>query len=87
LADRLSAVPGVRLVNESFFNEFSLRLPIPAADAVAALAEKGVLGGVAASRFYPDREEVADILVVAATETTTTEDIDMYANALTEVLR
>lgn len=87
LADRLAAVPGVRLVNDSFFNEFSLRLPIPAADAVLALAEKGVLGGVAASRFYPDREDLADLLLVAATETATKDDIDMYARALAEVLR
>ncbi len=87
LADRLAAVPGVRLVNDSFFNEFSLRLPIPAADAVSTLAEKGVLGGVAASRFYPDREDLADLLLVAATETATKDDIDRYARALAEVLR
>jgi glycine dehydrogenase subunit 1 len=87
LADRLAAVPGVRLVNGSFFNEFALRLPIPAVDAVAALAEKGVLGGVAASRFYPGREDLADLLLVAATEMVIREDIDSYAAALTEVLR
>ena len=87
LADRLSVVPGVRLVNDAFFNEFSLRLPIPAADAVRALAEKGVLGGVAASRFYPDREDLADLLMIAATETATNEDIDRYARVLVEVLR
>jgi glycine dehydrogenase subunit 1 len=87
LADRLAAVSGVRLVNDGFFNEFALRLPIPAADAVTALAEKGVLGGVAASRFYPERDDLADLLLVAATETTTIDDIDSYARALTEVLR
>src|ERR1700722_4095463 len=87
LADRLAAVPGVRLVNDSFFNEFALRLPIPAADAVAALAERGVLGGVPLSRFYPERDDLADLLLVAATETVTTEDIDSYTHALAEVLR
>jgi glycine dehydrogenase subunit 1 len=87
LAERLAAVPGVRLVNNSFFNEFSLRLPIPAAEAVTALAEKGVLGGVAASRFYPERDDLADLLLVAATEMVTEEDIDSYVRALTEVLR
>jgi glycine dehydrogenase subunit 1 len=55
LADRLAALPGVSLVNDSFFNEFCLRLPVPAADAVTALAEKGVLGGVPLSRFYQER--------------------------------
>jgi len=87
LADRLASLPGVSLVNDSFFNEFSLRLPVPAAQAVAALAEKGVLGGVAASRFYPERDDLADLLLVAATETTTPEDIDIYGKALAEVLR
>jgi glycine dehydrogenase subunit 1 len=87
LADRLAAVPGVRLVNDSFFNEFALRLPIPAADVVAALAAKGVLGGVAASRFYPERDDLADLLLVTATETTADEDIDIYAKTLAEVLR
>src|SRR6516164_2358526 len=59
LADRLSEIPRVRLVNDAFFNEFALRLPISAAQAVEALAEKGVLGGVAASRFYPERDDLA----------------------------
>jgi glycine dehydrogenase subunit 1 len=87
LADRLAAVPGVSLVTDSFFNEFSIRLPISAADAVTALAQKGVLGGAAASRFYPERDDLADLLVVAVTETTTNEDIDIYIKSLTEVLR
>jgi glycine dehydrogenase subunit 1 len=87
LADRLASVSGVSLVNDSFFNEFSLRLPMPAADAVTALAEKGVLGGVAMSRFYPERDDLADLLLVAATETTTAEDIEIYGRALAEVLR
>jgi glycine dehydrogenase subunit 1 len=87
LADRVAALPGVDLVNDSFFNEFALRLPIPAADAVAALADKGVLGGVPLSRFYPERDDLADLLLVAATETNAAEDIERYASALAEVLR
>jgi glycine dehydrogenase subunit 1 len=87
LADRLAALPGVSLVNDSFFNEFTLRLPIRAADAVAALAERGVLGGVPLSRFYPERDDLADLLLVAATETATEGDLDTYGRALAEVLR
>jgi glycine dehydrogenase subunit 1 len=87
LADRLAAVPGVRLVNHAFFNEFAIRLPVPAAEAVAALADKGILGGVPASRFYPANGDLADLLLVAATETSTPEDIDIYGRALAEVLR
>jgi len=87
LADRLVQVPGVRLMNDSFFNEFTLRLPIPAAQAVDALAAKDVLGGVPLSRFYPERDDLADVLLVAATETVTADDIETYAQRLAEVLR
>ena len=51
LARRLEAVPGVKILNDSFFNEFTLELPRPAAAVVDALAAKGVLGGVPASRL------------------------------------
>ena len=39
-AERLAAIPGVHLVNRGFFNEFTLRLPCPAAGVVEALAER-----------------------------------------------
>ena len=87
LAGRLAAVPGVDIVNQSFFNEFTVRLPKPAAPVVAALAEYGVLGGVPLSRFYPQRGDLADLLLVAATATVTDDDMTQFANALTEVLR
>src|SRR6185437_15101807 len=52
-AERLAAIPGVRLVNRGFFNEFALRLPCPAAPVVENLAGRGILGGIPVSRFYP----------------------------------
>ncbi len=39
-AERLSRIPGVSLVNETFFNEFTLTLPKEARPVVRALAEK-----------------------------------------------
>src|SRR3546814_13976289 len=75
LAERLSAIPGVTLVTGSFFNEFALRLAKPAADVVEALAAKGILGGVPVSRLLPDRPELADLLLVAATETVSEDDM------------
>ncbi len=87
LADRLAAVPGIDIVNQSFFNEFTVRLPKPAAPVVAALAEYGVLGGVPLSRLYPERDDLADLLLVAATETVTDDDMTQFAHALTEALR
>jgi glycine dehydrogenase subunit 1 len=86
LAERLETVPGIRLLNRAFFNEFAVRLPRPAAEIVEALAAEGVLAGVPVSRFYPDNEPIADILLVAATEMTTTEDMDRLEAALRKVL-
>jgi glycine dehydrogenase subunit 1 len=86
-AERLAAIPGVKLVNESFFNEFTLRLPKPAAAVVEALAKQGILAGVPASRFYPGRDDLADLLLVAATETVTEDDIARLEAGLREMLR
>ncbi|GMV62475.1 MAG: putative glycine dehydrogenase (decarboxylating) subunit 1 [Parvibaculum sp.] len=86
LAERLAAVPGVEILNKAFFNEFTMRLPRPAADVVDALAEKGVLGGVPASRLLPGAAEVEDLLIVASTEINTDADRAAYAAALREVL-
>jgi len=86
-AERLAAIPGITLVSGSFFNEFALRLSKPAAPVVDALAARGILAGVPVSRFYPDRADLADLLLVAATETITTDDIDRFADGLAEVLR
>jgi glycine dehydrogenase subunit 1 len=86
LADKLSAVKGVAVLNDAFFNEFTVRLPKPAAAVVDALVERGVLAGVPASRLWPNRPELADLLLVAATETNTDTDMDRFARALAEVL-
>jgi glycine dehydrogenase subunit 1 len=86
LAERLEQIPGVRLANKTLFNEFTLRLPFPAADVIDVLARKGILAGVPISRFYPDRDELANLALVAATEMTTGEDMDRLVQGLGEVL-
>jgi glycine dehydrogenase subunit 1 len=86
-AERLSAIPGIRLVNDSFFNEFVLRLPRAAAPVVDALAERGILGGIPVSRFYPGRPDLENLLLVAATEMVTSDDIDRFHEGLREALR
>ena len=84
-ADRLSTIPGVRLVNAGFFNEFTLALSRPAAEVVEALAEKRILAGVPVSRLLP-RAGLDDLLLVAVTETVTDADIEALATGLAEVL-
>ena len=86
LADRLGKIKGVSLVTDSFFNEFTLKLPKPAASVVDALAEKGVIAGVPASRLMPHEKAARDLLIVAATETSSEEDCEAFAKALAEVL-
>jgi glycine dehydrogenase subunit 1 len=86
LADRLDGLRGARLLNRSFFNEFTLKLPVPAAGVVDELAARGVIAGVPASRLWPDRAEMADLLIVAATETNTEAEMDRFAPQLEEIL-
>jgi len=85
-ADKLAGIPGVELVNESFFNEFTLKLPTDARTLVRDLAARQILAGVSLGRLYPDGDGRENGLVVAVTETNTAEDIDAFAAALQEVL-
>jgi glycine dehydrogenase subunit 1 len=86
LADLVATVPGVQLVNDSFFNEFTVRLPKPAAPVVEALAARRILGGVPVSRLIPDDSSVANLLLLAATETATEQGMGPLVAALKEVL-
>ena len=85
LADALAGVKGVTVLNESFFNEFTVKLPRPAAEVVEALAAKGILGGVPVSRLLP-QAGLDDLLLVASTEVNTNEDRAAFVAALAEVL-
>jgi glycine cleavage system P protein (glycine dehydrogenase) subunit 1 len=85
-AERLADIPGVDIVNETFFNEFTLRLPVGARDVVRSLADKRILAGVSLGRLYPDEEALTNGLVVAVTETTSDEDVETLAGALTAAL-
>ena len=85
-AERLAAVPGVRLLNTAFFNEFTLALAQPAAAVVDALVAKGVLAGVPLSRLFPAEPRLANLLLVAVTETNTEADMVALAAGLKGVL-
>ncbi|UZK66071.1 aminomethyl-transferring glycine dehydrogenase subunit GcvPA [Sphingomonas sp. M1-B02] len=85
-ADRLAAVPGVELVTDRFFNEFTLKLPREARPMVRTLADRGILAGVSLGRLYPGVEALQNGLIVAVTETSTAEDVETLAVALEEAL-
>ncbi len=85
LSDRLAGVGGVDVVNASFFNEFTVRLSKPAAEVVEALAARNILAGVPVSRLLPDAG-LDDLMLVAATELNSEQDIDALSGGLAEVL-
>jgi glycine dehydrogenase subunit 1 len=86
LADALEAVEGVELLNRSFFNEMTIRLSVPAAPVVEALAGHGILAGLPVSRLEPQNPDCANLIVLAATELTTEADIAALCAGLKELI-
>jgi glycine dehydrogenase subunit 1 len=86
LADRLAKVRGVEVLQDAFFNEFTIRVPADGQNVIDALARKGVLGGVPVARLESGRRELHDLIIVASTEINSDEDRAAYAKALKEVL-
>lgn len=86
LADALSAVPSIEVLNQTFFNEMTIRTPQPAAALVERLAARGILGGVPVSRVELNEPGVENLIVLAATELTTDSDIAALCVALAEEL-
>ena len=82
-AEQLTTIPGVSLLHPdaTFFKEFALRLPRPAAEVRDALVAYGYLAGV------PLPEAGEDVLLVAVTERRTRAEIDGLAQAMGEVLQ
>ena len=79
---RLAEIPGIEFPFDGpHFNEFVVRLPIPAGDAVDACTTNGVVPGVPLGRFDAMRENE---LLVCATEIHTRGDIERLAQALAQ---
>ncbi len=81
-AEALAQVPGVTVLNDVFFNEFTVKLSQPSRDIVRDLAEQNVLAGVSLGRLYPNDASLEHGLIIAATECTQDKDIDALAAAL-----
>lgn len=73
LADKLSAVDGITVENDTFFNEFVITLPISAEIAVNQLAAQNIIAGLA----LDDNR-----LLLCATEVTSEDDMDALAAGL-----
>ncbi|HKG56904.1 MAG TPA: aminomethyl-transferring glycine dehydrogenase subunit GcvPA [Candidatus Limnocylindrales bacterium] len=86
LESALAAVGAERVHRAPYLNEFAVRLP----DARAVhrrLLDRGVLAGLVLADVEPDEPAVADALLVCATEVTTSDEIDLFADALRGALR
>jgi glycine dehydrogenase subunit 1 len=81
LRSALAAAPGIEILTPRFFNEIAVRLPGDAAEMVEDLLDDGIVAGVPFSRLDP-AAGLDDVLLVAATETTTQDDIMALAAAL-----
>lgn len=86
-AERLEKIPGVRVVTDHFFNEFTIVLDRPTRAVVQALARQKILAGVSLERLYPDVRALQHGLLITATETTSADDIEALAKGLTQILQ
>ena len=76
LADRLATVKGAKVLNQSFFNEFTIELSKDAAEVNKKLLAKNIIGGFAQGNK----------MVVAVSELTSAQDIESFANELEKIL-
>jgi len=84
LIGALTKIKGVKLAFAGpRFHEAVLQLDRKVSDVLEALVQRGVIGGYDLSRKYP---ELGNALLVCATETRTSEDIEVYAKALRAVM-
>ncbi|MGA9368866.1 MAG: aminomethyl-transferring glycine dehydrogenase subunit GcvPA, partial [Steroidobacteraceae bacterium] len=85
LVGALARVPGVRrLFRGPVFHEEVIALERPVAPVLERLTARGILGGLDLAEHYP---ELGPALLVCATETKTSADIERYASALADCLR
>lgn len=83
LATRVSSLQGCSLQFDApFFNEVVVNVHQPAREVLEQLKERGILGGVDLGRYYP---EYSDCILMAATELTSSADIEALCSALEEV--
>ena len=87
LADGLEGIEGVEILTPRFFNEFAFRVPMNAFDALQGLLDRDVVGGVRASKLFPDEPDLRNVIVATATECTSDEDITLYVESLKEILK
>jgi glycine dehydrogenase subunit 1 len=80
LRDLVCSAPGIqRMFDTPLFHEFVARLDTPVEPVLQALKAEGILGGLDLGPWYP---ELGSALLVCATETKTSDDLQRYAQNL-----
>lgn len=80
LADLINTVPGFKAgTGGPFFNEFVVTCPRPAKEVIEKLADKNIAAGYDLGKLC---SQMANCLLVCATELCTEEDLKAYADAL-----
>ena len=85
LYDQLKNLEGFKVRNKSFFNEFTLELPISAVTFVEKMSGKGVLAGVPISRLGNQDDSFSNLLLVASSEMNSDSDREAFIKLAKEV--
>jgi len=84
LRARFQTIAGIEPVfSGAFFHETVFHVKRPAADVLAKLAQRNILGGYDLSGHYP---ELGQAILACATEMRTLEEIDQYAHELERIM-
>lgn len=76
-AEILAKVSGVKIINDSFFNEFTIEFNKDAAEVNKKLLEKNIIGGFADGKK----------MVLAVSELTSAQDMQKFASELEKILK
>jgi glycine dehydrogenase subunit 1 len=85
LLEKLETVKGIKKVFDGpLFHEAVISLPGPVEDVMGALKARGILAGLNLEGYYP---ELGHAMLICATETKTSEDLDNYTKQLQGVMK
>ena len=85
LYNKLNNLEGFKVKNKSFFNEFTVELPMNASLFVEKMSEKGVLAGVPVSRLSNKINNFSNLILVASSEVNSDFDRENYIKSAKEV--
>ena len=86
LSKNIEKISGIKILNKTFFNEFTVSLPVEAKVFVEKMSHKGILAGVPVSRLEPQNDQFKNYLVIACTEINSDQDFERFSKAAKEII-